>query len=270
MKSAALRGRAKLATLLNNLLHRASQGSGRPDPGNVRMGRQFVLGVIAKGSPRLITAAPAASWRKATSVKSTAMVLGYFLGKAQFPLQPFATRLVEAAGQNPGTRAGGELPRQGAADHRRRRGCQAQPGERQGGRGMQQIGRVWKTQAKARKKTRGAAGKKAAGQTRKGVTTSGYGDIWAGAVVPGKQLLPLAQQLLSSNHPKLKSPNRREEAVRFQSLGGLGRLGLEATAVGDRALGRKELVIRLASQGRTGSFGSTPTSWYRSLIRGRR
>lgn len=46
MKSVALRGRAKLATLLNNLMHGASQLSDKkePDPRNARTWRQFVLG----------------------------------------------------------------------------------------------------------------------------------------------------------------------------------------------------------------------------------
>jgi len=261
MKSVALRGRAKLATLLNDLMHRASQGSDRkePDSRNVRTWRQFVLGVIAKGSTRLITVSQAvASWRKVTSVKSAAMALGYFLGKAQFPMRPFATRLVEAAVQTLGpgqleSCRGKVLLVIDATEYAKR-----SRGKGKRGRGMQHIGRVRKTQAKVKSKKRRAAGKKAADQTRKVVTTYGYVDIWAGVVVLGKQLLPLARQLFSSNHPKLKSQNRVEEAVLFQSLGVLGRLGLEAIAVGDRGLGRKELVIRLANKGQDLVFRIDP------------
>ena len=260
-KPVALRGRAKLATLLNNLMHRASQGSGMEglDPRNVRTWRQFVLGVIAKGSTRLITVAQAvASWRKVTSVKSAAMALGYFLGKAQFPMRPFATRLVEAAVQalGPGqleSYRGKALLVIDPTEYAKR-----SRGKGKVGRGMQHIGRVRKTQAKVKSKKRRAAGKKAGGERRKVVTTYGYVDIWAGVVVVGKGFLPLARQLFSSNHPKLKSQNRVEEAVLFQGLGVLGRLGLEAIAVGDRGLGRKELVIRLASKGQDLVFRIDP------------
>jgi hypothetical protein len=262
-KSVALRGRAKLAALLNNLMHRASQSPDKkePDPRNIKTWRQFVLGVIAKRSTRLIVVAQAvAPWRKVSSVKSAAMALGYFLGKAQFPMRSYATRLLETAvltlgtGQMESYRGKVLLVIDPTEYAKRSRG----KGKR--GRGMQHIGRVRKTRAKARRKgkKKGAAGKKGADQPQKVVTTFGYVDIWAGLVLTGKQFLPLARQLFSNNHPKLKSQNRVEEAVLCQALGVLKRVGLEAIVIGDRGLGRKELVIRLALKGQDLVFRIDP------------
>lgn len=263
--SVALRARTKLAELLNNLLHRSAQGSDEKgiDPRNLKTWRQFVLGVIAKRSTRLMRVAQAvAAWRRVGSVKSAAMALGYFLEKAVFPMRPFATRLLEMAVRQLGT---GQLesyrgkvllvidPTEYAKRSR---------GKGKRGRCMQYIGRVRKTQVKARSKgknKKGATSKeKGAGQPKKVVTTFGYVDIWAGLVLVGKQFLPLARQLFSNNHPKLKSQNRVEEAVLSQALHLLRRVGLEAIAIGDRGLGRKELVIRLVGKGQELVFRIDP------------
>ena len=85
-------------------------------------------------------------------------------------------------------------------------------------------------------------------QTRRTATTPGYVDIWAGLVLKGKQVLPLARQLFSSRHPQCTSQNAVEEAVLAQALALLHRLGLRAIVLGDKGLGRKELIIRLATQ----------------------
>lgn len=186
VKSVALRGRAKLATLLNNLMHRASQRSDKkePDPRNVRTWRQFVLGVIAKRSTRLVAVGQAvAPWRKVGSVKSAAMALGCFLEEAAFPMRSFATNLVEAAvltlgpGQLESYRGKVLLVIDPTEYAKRSRGRGEQ------GRGMQHIGRVRKTGAKARKKggKKGAAGGKGTERSQKVVTSFGYVDIWAGA-----------------------------------------------------------------------------------------
>lgn len=254
--SVALRGRAKLATLLNNLMHRASQGSDKkePDPRNVRTWRQFLLGVLAKRSTRLMAVAQVvASWRKVGSVKSAAMALGYFLGKAQFPMKSYATRLLETAvltmgsGQMESYRGKVLLVIDPTEYAKRSRGR----GKR--GRQMQYIGRVRKSGGKVKKKRRkgkGASQEKGAGQAQKKVATSfGYVDIWAGLVLTGKGFLPLVRQLFSSNHPNLNSQNQVEESVLSEALGVLGRVGFEAIAIGDRGLGRKELVIQLAQKG---------------------
>ena len=176
MKSVALRGCAKLATLLNNLMHRASQRSDRKEP----------------------------------------------------------DRRTEYAKRSRGK------------------------GKR--GRGMQHIGRVRGVRAKARGrgKKKGATGGNRGEKPPKAATSFGYVDIWAALVLLGKGFLPLARQLFSNNHPRLKSQNRVEEAVLFQALGVLGRLGYEAIAIGDRGLGRKELVIKLAKTGQELVFRIDP------------
>jgi hypothetical protein len=73
-------------------------------------------------------------------------------------------------------------------------------------------------------------------------------DIWAGLVLKGKRFLPLARQLFSSRHPQCTSQNAVEEAVLAQARAVLHRLGLRAIVLGDKGLGRKELIIRLANQ----------------------
>ena len=247
----ALRGRTQLAALLNDLLHRSNRSSGRkaPDPRNLKTWRQFVLGVITQRSTRLLAVAQAVeSQRRVGSVKSAAMALGYFLEKAAFPMRSMATHLVEAT-----------LGRLGSDQLESYRGkvllvidpteyAKRSRGKGKRGRGMQHIGRVRKPRADTGKKGKGASAKKGSGKSKKVATTHGYVDIWAGVVLVGKGFLPLARQLFSSAHPKLKSQNRVEEAVLFQALHILGRRGLEAIAVGDRGLGRKELVIKLAER----------------------
>jgi hypothetical protein len=73
-------------------------------------------------------------------------------------------------------------------------------------------------------------------------------DIWAGLVLTGKRFLALARQLFSSRHPQCTSPNVVEEAVLARALALLHRLGLRASVLGDKGLGRKELIIRLANR----------------------
>ena len=250
-ESVALRGRAKLATLLNSLLHRSAQGreGKEPDPRNLKTWRQFLLGVIAKRSTRLMAVGQTvAPWRRVGSVKRAAMALGYFLEKARFPMGSFATRLLETAVLMPGldrleSYRGKVLLVVDPTEYAKR-----SRGKGKRGRGMQHIGRVRKAKSRRREK-RGATAKKGASQPEKVATSYGYVDIWAGLVLVGKGFLPLARQLFSSNHPKLKSQNRVDEAVLFQGLGVLRRVGLDAIVVGDRGLGRKELVIRLVHKG---------------------
>lgn len=158
-KSVALRGRVKLATLLNSLLHRSAQGreGKEPDPRNLKTWRQFLLGVIAQRSTRLMAVGQAvAPWRRVGSVKSAAMALGYFLAQARFPLRSFATRLLETAVLMLGSdrlesyRGKVLLVIDPTEYAKRSRG----KGKR--GRGMQHIGRVRKAQARA--KSRGRRG----------------------------------------------------------------------------------------------------------------
>jgi len=92
-------------------------------------------------------------------------------------------------------------------------------GKGKGDNHMQHIGRVRKSHSKRqRKKKAGSNGKakakapsNASGQPEKTATTTGYVDVWDRLVLTGKQFLPLARQLFSSKHPKLKSQNKVEE-----------------------------------------------------------
>ena len=251
--SVALRARSKLAALLNCLMQVVCQSgsTGNIDRRNLRTWRQLVLGVLAKRSTRLLALGQViASQRRVSSVKSAAMALGYFLNKAKFPMRPFATRLLETAVR--------QLPPERLVTYRGKVLLVIDPTEyekRSRGRGkrgrqMQHIGRVRRSKAKRARKRKDKAGKGKAPQTAQKVATAfGYVDIWAGLVLKGKQFLPLARQLFSSNHPKIKSQNRVEQAVLAQGLGVLRRVGLTAIAVADRGLGRKELIIGLARKG---------------------
>jgi Transposase DDE domain len=244
--SVALRERGRLATLVNSLLHRAAQQPGwrGPDPRLLRTWRQFVWGVWTTRSTRLVTVAQAiAPWRQVGSVKAAAMALGYLLADAQWAARPFSSRLLLAALE--------QLDAARLATHRgyallvidpteypkRSRG----PGKR--GRHMQHIGRV-------RRSARGQPrrGRKQPGAPARPATTTGYVDVGAGLVLKGKQFFPLARQLYSSRHPRLRSQNRVEEAVLGMARGLARRMGLRVIAVGDRGLGRKELLIGLAQQ----------------------
>jgi hypothetical protein len=81
-------------------------------------------------------------------------------------------------------------------------------------------------------------------------TTSGYVDVWAGLVLKGKQLLPLARALFSNRHPTLLSQNKLEDAVLAAAWAVLECLGWAAILVADRAFGRKELLVALVQQRR--------------------
>jgi hypothetical protein len=61
------------------------------------------------------------------------------------------------------------------------------------------------------------------------------------------RFLPLARQLFGNRHPHFRSQNRVEGAVVGQALAVLRRVGGEAIVIGDRELGRKEFITRLAN-----------------------
>lgn len=254
----ALRGRGLLAVVLTQILQFARQAPAwrEPDARNMRTFRQFVLALLVKRSTRLIVLAQAvAAWRGANTVKSVAMGLAYFLEEAAFPMGSLSRLLLEGILRR--------IPSEQMATYRGKAVVVIDPteyhkrsrGKSKGGNHMQYIGRVRKSHAKKRgKKKTGSGGGKAKGsaqgknatQAEKTATTAGYVDVWAGLVLKGKQFLPLARQLFSSNHPKIKSQNKVEEAVLFQALGMLKRAKLPAIVVGDKGLGRKELLVRLS------------------------
>jgi len=211
----------------------------------------LVLAVLVKRTTRLLALAQVAAVRRRVgTVKSAAMALGYFLQEAQFPMQAFATHLLALALQQlePDRIAsykGKAILVVEATDYPKR-----SRGKGKQGRHMQHIGRVRKSHHKSRSKgTLGDAKVKKSSGKQKVATTFGYVDVWAGLVLKSKQFFPLARGLFSSNHPSLLSQNQVEEAVLSQALEVLEQIGLKAIAVGDRGLGRKELMVRLATDG---------------------
>ena len=235
--SVALGQRGRLAALFNNILHRASRSphSERPDPRNLKTFRQTVLGVLVKRSTRLMQLAQVASeLRKVSSVKSAVEALRYFLDKAAFPMECFATKLLVAAlrrlePEDLVTYRGKAVVVIDPTDYPKR-----SRGKGKRGRHMQYIGRV----------------RKSADKAKRVATTFGYRDVWAGLILKGKQVLPLGRQLYSNAHPKILGQNQVEEVVLYHALGLLEQVGLQAIVVADRGLGRKELLIQMANAGR--------------------
>jgi hypothetical protein len=256
--SVALRERGRLAVLLNSVSHAeiVRAGGPAPDPRNLRTWRQFVLGVLVQRSVRLVRVAQVvAPQRRTRRVKSAAAALGYLLADAQWNLRPFSTRVLLAALQqlDPSRlttyRGYGLLVIDPTEYPKRSRG------RGKHGRHMQHIGRVRQAangQPRRRPPKQGqprapqAPAVPGAAAPRRTATTYGYVDVWAGLVLKKQQFLPLARHLYSNHHPQLKSQNRVEEAVLGTARGLLRRLGLQAIVIGDRGLGRKELLIRLA------------------------
>lgn len=256
----AIGERGKIFALLSRFVQEVCQqpGGTKTDVRNQRNFAAMVLGVIVKGSTRLKDLAQFICPRRAAhSVKAVAVGLGYFLAKATVPAQLISARVLLALAREVDP-----------AQMERYRGKvivvidPTEYGKRSRGKGkkgrqMQYIGRVRKQKSKKRKATgkgKGAgkseskvgAGKK---KKEKVATTTGYVDVWAGIVLKGKQFLPLVRRLFSSYHPQVKSQNQVEQAVLYRALVMVKRLGLAAIVVGDRGLGRKELVIRLAKRG---------------------
>jgi Transposase DDE domain len=255
-RTVALRERGQVAVLLNSVQQSALQRvAGRePDPRNLRTWRQWVLGVWVARSTRLLTVARViAPQRRVRSVKAAAEALGYFLDTAQVALRPWSTYLLEASWRalDPSrvtTYRGQPLlvidPTEYAKRSRGRGKCNRQ---------MQHVGRVRRPTkgAPSRRRQRPASpaqGAAPAARPARVATTSGYVDVWAGLVLRGKQFFPLGRLLYSNRHPHLRSQNRVEEAVLGGALALARRWGLAPIAVGDRGLGRKELLIRLAQR----------------------
>jgi hypothetical protein len=269
-RTVALRERGQVATLLNSLQQRAlaRRGGRGPDPRNVRTWRQLVLGVWVTRSTRLITLGRAiASQRAVSSAKAAAEALRYFLQTAQLPLRPWSTALLEASFRalEPGrltTYRGQPLLVLDPTEYPK---CSRGQGKR--GRHMQHIGRVRRPAkgTKRRKRKQAAAGASGAAPAARPrvATTTGYVDVWAGLVLRGKQFFPVSRLLYSNRHPKLRSQNRVEEAVLGGALALTRQWGLEPIVVGDRGLGRKELLIRLAQREQAYVFRVDPdiTLW---------
>ncbi len=255
----ALRERGRLAALFHQLWHAASQQPGwrEPDRRNTRSWQALLLAVLVARTTRLVALGQvvlAGGTRAAHSTKAVAVGLGRWLAHAHFTAGPVTTRLLAASVRH--------LDLARLATYRGKVVVAIDPTEyakRSRGRGtrgrpMQHVGRVRKP-AKTRQRSKQRRGRPSTKRPPRGKgsppveTTSGYVDVWAGLVLKGKQFLPLARQLFSNRHPHLLSQNRVEEAVLSQALALLARVGLAAIVVGDRGLGRKELLTQLASRG---------------------
>jgi hypothetical protein len=258
----ALRGRTRLAALLRDLEqeadHKDKDRGAHFDRRNRRTWRQMILGVVVARSTRLVALGRVvAAQRRVGSVKAAAMALTYFLQTARVPVPALSSGLLEAAvrqlePEHLVTYRGKVLvvldPTEYEKRSRERGKC---------GRQMEHIGRVRRSKSRptTKQRTKQSSGPAQQGEggpvakeKRRTATTPGYVDIWAGLVLKGKRFLPLARQLFSSRHPQCTSQNAVEEAVLAQALALLQRLGLSAIVLGDKGLGRKELVIRLANQ----------------------
>jgi hypothetical protein len=262
----ALRERGRLAALVSTVVHRARRQPGwrEPDRRTSRTWRQFVLGVVVARSTRLVAVGQAVlGQRAARSVKAVALALGYFLSVAKFPAPAVSTQVLEAAVR--------QLDPAQVATYRGKAVVALDPteypkrsrGQSKRGRHMEHVGRV-------RKPTKGGGRKRRASHPRprraappgaspaprdtgppaaaRVATTAGYVDVWAGLVLTGKQLLPLARALFSNRHPSLLSQNKIEGAVLDAALALLERLGWAGILVADRGFGRKELLVALVVQ----------------------
>ena len=285
--SVALRERSRLAALVHCVLRQARRQAGwqEPDRRNLRTWRQLVLGLVVARSTRLVTVGQAVlGQRAAQSVKAVAMAFGYFLTTARFPAATVSTLVLEATIRQldpaqVATYRGKVVVALDPTDYpKRSRGTSTQ------GRHMEHVGRVRKPvkggngrRQMHRHHGRGQRAGRAEQTERAGraqgvpkdtentamrtpgatavagatvATTSGYVDVWAGLVLTGRQLLPLARALFSNRHPTLLSQNKIEEAVLAAVWAVLERLGWAAILVADRGLGRKELLVALTKQHR--------------------
>jgi hypothetical protein len=252
----ALRGRTRFAALLQHLEQEAGQREQgqRCDRRNRQTWRQLILAVLVARSTRLVALGRVmAPQRRVRSVKAAAMAVTYFLQTARVPVPTLSTSLLEAAvrqldPEHLVTYQGKVLlvldPTEYEKRSRERGKCERQ---------MEHIGRVRRSKSTpSTKQSKGPMptpeGRAPAGQDKRVATTPGYVDIWAGLVLRGKRFLPLARQLFSSRHPQCTSQNAGEEAVLAQAVDLLQRVSLPAIVLGDKGLGRKELIIRLANQ----------------------
>jgi Transposase DDE domain len=260
-KFVALRERGRLATLFHCVVRQARGQAGcrAPDRRTARTWHQLVFGVVVARSTRLVTVGQVLlGQRAAQSVKAVAMGLGYFLTVARFDAAALSPLVLAALVQ--------QLDPAQVATYRGQAVVALDPTEypkRSRGRGkrgrqMEHIGRV-RRPAKgsprgSRARRRRGAAPRGRGPTRttrsanRVPTTSGYVDVWAGLVLTGKQVLPLARALFSNRHPTLTSQNRVEETVLAAALAVLQRLSWAAIVVADRGLGRKELLVALVAQ----------------------
>ncbi len=248
--TAALRERARLAALLPQVEQAAQQKGrgGSRDRRTQRTWRPLILGALVARSLRLLALGRAvAAQRRAHSVKAVAQGLASCSKEAPFGAAAVSTRWLEEALRHLDPEAvetyrGAALVVLDPTEYEKR-----SRGRGKCGRQMEHIGRVRRPKTAAQRKKKGASAP-GAEPTPRVVTTYGYVDIWAGLVLRDQQSFPLARQLFSRRHPQATSQNAVEEAVLGQAVALLGRVGWPAIVLGDRGVGRKELLIRLAQR----------------------
>jgi len=194
----------------------------------VRRMNWLILAIIVAGSLRLNLLVQAVSYGRANSVRTAETALSLFLSEADYPAlllfarfrdQALAQWLPHACLTYRGKKIVIVDPT--PYPKRSRRGKK----ERQ----MEYIGRVK------------VPLKKKQGRPQE-TTCPGYLDIWAGLLLKGRQVLPLARKLCSSAHPRFVSQNLLEEAVIWQALAAVS---WNAILVADRGFRRKALLIKL-------------------------
>lgn len=195
------------------------------DARTVRRMHWLILAIILAGSVRLNLLVQALPYGPADSVKTAETALSSFLAAVDYPASLLFARfrdqvLAQWPARSGVTYRGKKIVIVDPTPYpkRSRRGKEK--------RQMQYIGRV-KVFLKDRQQE---------------ATRPGYLDIWAGLLLKGRQVLPLARKLSSSVHPRFVSQNLLEEAVIWQALAAVA---WKAILVSDRGFRRKALLIKL-------------------------
>jgi len=228
MRRAALRKRNFVTRTLSNLLGRAACSMRPVDARTMRRINWLILAIIVAGSLRLNLLLQAVPYGQANSVKTAETSLSVFLAEAEYPSSVLFARfrnqaLAHLPPRSPLTYQGKKIiivdptpyPKRSRRGKKRRQ--------------MQYIGRI-----KVFLKDRLGRGRER--------TCPGYLDIWAGLLLKGRLVLPLARKLCSNAHPKFVSQNLLEEAVIWQALAAVA---WKAILVADRGFRRKALLIKL-------------------------
>lgn len=232
MRRATLRRRSLVSRTLSSLLRGAIRTMHPMDPRTVRRLHWLILAIIVVGSVRLNLLVQGVPYGRARSAATAETSLSAFLAEVDYPASVlFARFRNQVLSQLPAhswlTYRGKCIVIVDPTPYAKR----SRRGKKQGQ--MQYIGRV-KVSFKDKK-----------GRQHEG-TCPGYLDIWAGLLLKGRAVLPLARKLCSSAHPRFVSQNLLEEAVIWQALAAVG---WRAILVADRGFRRKALLIKLLRRG---------------------
>lgn len=208
-----------------NLIRQALPKHRHIDPRIVRRLNWLLLAIILAGTVRLNRLVQTLPYGRADSVKTAETALSLFLAEADYPahllFSHFRNQVLN------------QLPPRACLTYRGKKIVIVDPTpypkrSRKGkkNRQMQFISRVRVSLKDKQKET----------------TCPGYLDIWAGLLLKGRQVLPLARKLSSSAHPKFVSQNLLEESVIWQALASVG---WKAILIADRGFRRKALLVKL-------------------------